>query len=80
MNDGRNFFDQPVEKDLRTYDSIKKIVIGQCHNYINCCFLDYHYFKKYFELIEIDFCKQETRCSSKSNTKTYFYYKSRARW
>ena len=73
MNDGRNFFDQPVKKDLRTYDSIKKIAIGQSHDYINYCFLDCHYFRKYYELIGIDFCKQETRCSSKSNTKNYFF-------
>ena len=57
MNDGKNFFDQPVKKDLRTYDSIEKIAIGQSHNYINRCFLNYHYFRKYYELIGIGFCK-----------------------
>ena len=31
MIDGQNFFDQPVENDLRTYDNILKI--GQRDNY-----------------------------------------------
>ena len=25
MIDGRNFFDQPVKKDLRTYDNFEKL-------------------------------------------------------
>ena len=29
MIDGKNFFDQPVKGDMRTYDNIQKIVICQ---------------------------------------------------
>ena len=29
MIDGRNFFDQPVKNDLKTYDNIQKIETGQ---------------------------------------------------
>ena len=29
MIDGQNVFDQPVKNDLRTYDNIQKIAIGQ---------------------------------------------------
>ena len=29
MIDGQNFFDQSVKNDLRTYDNIRKITIGQ---------------------------------------------------
>ena len=29
MIDGQNFFDHPVKNDLRTYDNVQKIVIGQ---------------------------------------------------
>ena len=32
MIDGRNVFDQPVKNDLRTYDNIQKIAIGQGDN------------------------------------------------
>ena len=27
--DGRNFFDQPIKNDLKTYDNIRKIATGQ---------------------------------------------------
>ena len=29
MIDGRIFFDQPIKNDLRTYDNIRKMAIGQ---------------------------------------------------
>ena len=30
---GRNFFDQPIKKDLKTYDNITKIATGQGGDY-----------------------------------------------
>ena len=50
MIDGRNFFDQPVKTDLRTYDIIQNIVTGQG---------DYPYFTKNWKLIEIDLRGQQ---------------------
>ena len=50
MIDGRNFFDQPVKTDLRTYDIIRNILTGQG---------DYPYFKKNWKLIEIDLRGQQ---------------------
>ena len=35
MNDRRNFFDQPVKNDLRTYDYIGKIIAAQEDDYTN---------------------------------------------
>ena len=29
MIDGKNFFDQPINGNLKTYDNIRKIVTGQ---------------------------------------------------
>ena len=43
---GRNFFDQPIENDLKTFDNIRKIAIGQSDNYTTGCLLDYLYLKK----------------------------------
>ena len=59
MINGRNFFDEPVKNNLRTYDSIRKIVIGQRDDYKTGSLLDYHYFKKYYQLIAIDLSKQQ---------------------
>ena len=54
MIDERNFFDQPLKIDLKTYDSkdYNKIATGQNDDYSAGCLLDYPYFKKYYKLIQ----------------------------
>ena len=59
MIDGRNYFDQTVRNNLRTYDNIRKIATGQGDDYTTGCLLDYPYFKKYYKLIVIDLSKQQ---------------------
>ena len=59
MIDGRNFFDQPIKNDLKTYDNIRKIATGQGDDCTIGCSLDYPYFKKYYKLIAIDLSKQQ---------------------
>ena len=59
MIDGRNFFDQPIKNDLKTYDNIRKIATGQGDDYTTVCLLDYPYLKNYYKLIAIDLSKQQ---------------------
>ena len=59
MIDVRNFFDQPIKNDLKTYNKIRKIAMGQGDDYTTGCLLDYPYFKKYYKLIAIDLSKQQ---------------------
>ena len=59
MIDERNFFDQPIKNDLKTFDNIRKIATGHADDYINRCLLDYPYFKKYYKLIATDLSKQQ---------------------
>ena len=59
MIDGRNFFNQPIKNDLKTYDNIRKIATGQGDKYTTGCLLDYPYFQKYYELTAIDLNKQQ---------------------
>ena len=59
MIDGLNFFDHPVKNDLRTYDIIQKIAIGQGDNCTIVCLLDYPYFKENYKLIAIDLSKPQ---------------------
>ena len=54
---GRNFFDQPIKNDLKTYGNIQKIATGQGDDHTAGCLLDY--FKKYYKLIGIDLSKQQ---------------------
>ena len=59
MIDGKNFFDQVVKNNLRTYDNIRKIAFGQGDDYTTSCRLDYNYFNKYYKLIVIDLTEQQ---------------------
>ena len=59
MIGGKNFFDQPIKNDKVTYETIRKIAIGQGDHYTTGCFLDYTYFKKYYKMIAIDLSKQQ---------------------
>ena len=55
----QNFLDQPVKNDLRTYDNIRKIAIGQGDVYTTGCLLDSISFKKYYKVIAIDLGEQQ---------------------
>ena len=57
---GKNFFDQPVKNDIRTYENIQNIITGQGDDYTTGCLLDYNYFKKYYKMIAMDFSKQQS--------------------
>ena len=59
MIEERNFFNQPIKNNLRTYDNIRKITTGQEDDYATGCLLDYHYFKEYYKIIAIDLSKQQ---------------------
>ena len=58
MIDERNFFDQLVINNLRTYDNIQKIATGQGDDCKTGCLLDYPYFQNYYKMIDLS--KQET--------------------
>ena len=59
MIDGKNFFDQPINRNLRTYGNIRKIATGQGDDYTTSCLLDYSYFNNYYKMIAIDLSKQQ---------------------
>ena len=59
MIDVKNFFDQPINNSLKTYDNVRKIATGRGDDYTNGCLLDYIYFKNYYKMIAIDLSKQQ---------------------
>ena len=56
---GKNFFDQPINSHLKTYENIRKIATGQGDDYTTGCLLDYSYFKDHYKMIAIDLSKQQ---------------------
>ena len=59
MIDGKNFFDQPINSDLKTYENIRRIATGQGDDYTTGCLLNYFYFKDHYKMIVIDLSKQQ---------------------
>ena len=57
MINGENFFDQPIELNKVTYESIRKIATGQGDDYTTGCLLDYPYFKDSYKMIAVDLSK-----------------------
>ena len=59
MIDGKNFFDQPINSDLKTYKNIRKVATGQGEDYTTGCLLDYSYFKDFYKMIATDLGKNK---------------------
>ena len=57
--DGKNFFDQPINKNLKRYKNIGRIATGKKDDYTTGCLLDYSYFKENYKMIAIDLTKQQ---------------------
>ena len=57
MIDGKNFVDQPRNKDFKTYENIRKITTGQGDDCTSGCLLDYPYFKENYKMIAVDLSK-----------------------
>ena len=45
MNNGRDFFDEPLKNNINTCNKIRKVAICLGDDYITGCLLDYYYFK-----------------------------------
>ena len=50
--DGRNFYDQPINDQIKKYDEIRKTAIEQEDDYTTACLFDY--FKDHYQLIAVD--------------------------
>ena len=57
--DGRNFYDQPISNQIKTYDDIRKIETGKGDGYTTVCLLDYQYVKDHYQFVAIDLSKQK---------------------
>ena len=58
MIDGKNFFNQPINSNLKTCDNIRKIATGQ-EDYTTVCLLDYSYFNNYYKIIVVDLSREQ---------------------
>ena len=57
--DGRNFYDKPVNDQIKRYNEIEKTGSGQGDDYTTGCLLDYKYFKENYQLLVADLSKEK---------------------
>ena len=57
--DGKNFFDQPVNSSLKTYENIRRTGASRGDDYTAGCSLGYSYFKDHYKMIAINLSKQK---------------------
>ena len=74
--DGRGFYDQPINDQIKKYDEIRKIATGKEDDYSTGCLLDCQYFKDHYQLIAVDLSKQkELNADPRAIQQTEFYGK-----
>ena len=56
---GKTFFDQAINSELKTYENIRKIATGKRDDYTTGWLLDYSYSKEHYKTIAIDLSKQQ---------------------
>ena len=56
---GKNFYDQPIDSDIKQYEKIRKLTTGQGADYTTGCLLDYDYIKNHYKLIAIGWNRQK---------------------
>ena len=57
--DGRNFYDQSINNQIKKYEKIRKTATGKGDDYTTGCLLDYQYSKDHYQLIAVDLSKQK---------------------
>ena len=74
LTDGKNFYDQPINDQIKQYDEIRETATGQGEDYTTGCLLEYQYFKDHYNLIAVDLSKQkELDADSRAIQQIEFY-------
>ena len=55
----KNFYDQPIDSDIKRYEEVRKLTTLQGEDYTTGCLLDYEYIKNHYRLIAVDLSRQK---------------------
>ena len=55
---GKNFYDQTINSEIKLYEEIKKLTTAQGEDYTTGCLLDYDFIKNHYRLIADDLSRQ----------------------
>ena len=59
ITNGKNFYDQPIDSDIKRHKETGKLTTGQGEDYTKGCLLDYDYIKNRYRLIVVDLSRQK---------------------
>ena len=59
ITNGKRFYDQPVDTDIKQYEEIKRLTTRQGEDYTTRCLLDYGYIKNNYKLIVVDLVRKK---------------------
>ena len=59
INYRKNFYDQPIDSDIKQYEEIRKLITGRDEDYTTGCLLDYEYIKNHYRLTAADLSRQK---------------------
>ena len=54
-----NFYDQPIDSDIKWHEEIRKQATDQSEDYTAGCLLDYEYIKNRYRIIAVDLRRQK---------------------
>ena len=57
---GKNFYDQAIDTDIKQYKEIRKLTRGQGEDYTTGCLSDYEFIKNCYRLIAVHLNRQKT--------------------
>ena len=55
----KNFYDQPIDSDIKRYEETKKLTTGQGEDYTTGSLLDYEYIKNYYRSIAVNLSRKK---------------------
>ena len=55
----KNFYEKPIDSDVKLYEEIKKLTLTQGEDYTAACLLYYNYIKNHYRLIAVDLSRQK---------------------
>ena len=58
---GKQFYDQPVDSDIKRYREIRKLTTRRDKDYTTGSLLDSYYMKIYYRLIAVDLSRQKEK-------------------
>ena len=55
----KKFYDRAIDSNIKRYQEIRKLTIGEGEDYTTGCLLDYEYIKNHYRIIAIDLSRQK---------------------